>query len=130
MTARPGEHANELALLIGVDLADDRVVPDVLFDGEFEIDAHATFSTTRNLALRARGLPATSSSPGCTGRRVTAVTTPASDKPADRLLHDAVLERMKRDDRQPSAGRQQLPRPSSTNASRPSSSPFTQIRSA
>src|SRR5678816_1643600 len=40
----PREHPDELALLLDVHLANDGVVPDVLFDGVFEVDAHATLS--------------------------------------------------------------------------------------
>ena len=42
-----------------VDLANDRVVPDIFLDRVFELRAHAATlsrSTTRSLALRARGL--------------------------------------------------------------------------
>ena len=40
-----------------VDLADDRVVADVLLDRVFEVGrAHASLSIARSLALRARGL--------------------------------------------------------------------------
>ena len=53
-----------------VDLADDRVVAHVLLDRVFEIAAHASLSIARSLALRARGLRATSSSPASIGRLV------------------------------------------------------------
>jgi hypothetical protein len=64
--------------LCHVDFADDRVVANILLDGEFKIDAHATFSIARNRALRALGFLATSSSPGTIGRLVTSRTTPSA----------------------------------------------------
>ena len=100
------ERPHELAALRPIDLADDRVVPDVLLDGVFDVDAHAIFSTTRNFALRARGLRRISSSPGTTGRRVTSDTAPAGGALAEPVLHDPVLERVERDHCQPAAGRE------------------------
>ena len=103
-SAAHAEHADELAFLIEVDLAHHGVVPHVLFDGVFEIDAHATLSTARSLALRALGFAAISGSPGTVGRLVTSVTVPVGCQPPHRVLHDPVLERMERDDREPPAG--------------------------
>src|SRR4029079_16884978 len=65
------DRLEQLALTRLVYFADDGVVPDVLLDGVLEIHpAHASLSTARKLALRARGLRATSASPGTTGLRV------------------------------------------------------------
>ena len=83
-----------------------------------------------SLALRARGLRAISSSPGTTGRRVTSDTVAAGGAAAERVLDDPVLERVERDDRQPAAGREDGDGAAPGTASSPSSSPFTQIRSA
>ena len=70
----------QLALPCLVDLADDRVVAYVLLDGVLEVHrAHASLSIARSLALRARGLRATSSSPGPSGLRV---STRTADSPA------------------------------------------------
>ncbi len=66
--------AAEIALLREIDLAHDGVVPDVLLDGVFDVDAHAAFSATRSRALRARGLRSTSASAGPRGLRVTSAT--------------------------------------------------------
>src|SRR5689334_22457839 len=68
------ERADEFALLLPVDLADDRAIPNVLLNRVFDVDAHAAtsaFSSTRRRALRARGLCTTSSSSGRTALRVT-----------------------------------------------------------
>ena len=63
--------AKQLPLPRLVDLAHDRVVAHVFLDGVFEVGrAHASLSIARNLALRARGLRATSSSPASIGRLV------------------------------------------------------------
>jgi hypothetical protein len=122
---RPAEHAHELPFLIEVNLADDGVVADVLFDGEFKIVTHATCSTTRNLALRALGFAAISVSPGIVGRRETA--SPGCRANRRIVCFTADLRAVKRDDRQPPAlapARRRLP----TNCSNPSSSPFTQMQ--
>src|SRR4029079_4233634 len=59
--------AQEIALLLRVNRANDGVVADVLLDGVLDVDAHASFSTARRRALRDRGFRRTSSSPGTTG---------------------------------------------------------------
>ena len=93
-----------------VDLADDRVVADVLLDRVFEVQsrrAHASLSIARSFALRARGLRATSASAGTTGRFVsTRSAIRRLRERAERVLDDAILERVKRDDREPRAGQQ------------------------
>ena len=61
----------------------------------------------RSFALRARGLRATSSSPGTSGRLVsTRSAAVALRQRPERVLHDAVLERVERDHRQPRSGEQ------------------------
>src|SRR6185503_14586925 len=76
----------QLAVTLLVHLADDRVVPDVFLDGVFEgfhgcsprVPAlHAIRSAARSLALRARGLAATSSSRGTIGFLVSTCTRPS-----------------------------------------------------
>ena len=63
--------AQQLTLARFVDLADDRVVAHVFLDRVFEVGrAHASLSIARSLALRARGLLATSSSLASIGRLV------------------------------------------------------------
>src|SRR6185312_113128 len=58
----------QLTLPRFIDLPDDRVVANVFLDGVLEIDcAHASLSIARSLALRARGLRASSRSPATTG---------------------------------------------------------------
>src|SRR5262245_51320715 len=58
----------QLTLPVPVDLADDRVVADVLLDRVFErLRRHASRSAARSLALRARGFLSISASDGITG---------------------------------------------------------------
>ena len=65
------DSAQQLTLARFVDLADDRVVAHVFLDRVFEVGrAHASLSIARSLALRARGLLATSSSLASIGRLV------------------------------------------------------------
>ena len=95
------------------------------------IAAHASLSIARSLALRARGLRATSSSPGTTGLRGQDAqrASPAAERP-ERVLDDAILERVERDHREPRARRAAGATASARNVSRPSSSRLTQMRSA
>src|SRR5262249_60315014 len=72
------ERAVKLPPLAMIDLADDRIVPDVFLDGVFDVDAHAALSTTRSRALRARGLRWTSASSGPIGFRVSNATFPSA----------------------------------------------------
>src|SRR5829696_2937753 len=69
---QPNAHGSpELPLARLVDLADDRVVANVLLDRVLEVhSAHANLSIARSFALRARGLRATSSSAAVSGRLV------------------------------------------------------------
>src|SRR5262249_22462890 len=72
------DRAPELALPRLVDLADDRVVANVLLDRVLEVHiAHANLSIARSFALRALGLRATSSSAGVSGRLVTMRSGPS-----------------------------------------------------
>ncbi len=88
-----------------VDFTDDRVVADVLLDGVLEVDrAHASLSIARSLALRARGLRASSSAAGnqrFAGQHPERLA--AGGERPERVLDDAVLERVKRDDGEPGA---------------------------
>src|SRR4051812_2911568 len=65
----------QLALPRLVDLADDRVVADVFLDGVLERFHQAILSAARSLALRARGLRSTSSSPAISGFLVSTCTS-------------------------------------------------------
>ena len=136
------ERLPQLALPALVDLADDLVVPDVLANGVFEgafvhrAPSLPNSNAARSLALRARGLRrhflvgrdhrvlgqhlsrSPSRQPRCARQR------------AERVLHDAVLERVKRDHGQPPLGLQPSRQLAPINESSPSSSPLTQIRSA
>ena len=71
-------------------------------------------SAARSFALRARGLRRTSSSPGTTGFFVSTLSaaSPLLLERAQRVLHDAVLERVERDDDEPRARRAAAARPS------------------
>ena len=79
---RTGAHGTpHLTLTFAVDLANDRVVPDIFLDRVFELRAHAATlsrSTTRSLALRLRGFKRNSSGEGTTGFLVT--TTNGGEK--------------------------------------------------
>src|SRR5688572_5537398 len=87
-------------MALEIDLADDRIVPNILLDGPFERFAthvdppvpaplgpcalglgprdYPARSTARSLALRARALPSTSAAAGVTGRFVRIATCPSA----------------------------------------------------
>ena len=114
-----------------IGLAEDRVVPDVLLDGVGQIVTHATLSSTRKRALRARGFRAHSASPAVTGRRVRTWKRSSFGREAPkRVFHRAILERVKRDHGQPPVRARAGPPRRSRNDRRPSISSFIQIRSA
>src|SRR5262249_19188400 len=72
------DRLQQLTLPRLIDLANDRIVADVFFHRVPEIGpAHASLSIARSLALRARGLRATSWSSGTTGFRVSTRTAPS-----------------------------------------------------
>ncbi len=105
----------QLALPRLVHFADDRVVANVLLDGVLErlqpwlapAILIASRSAARSFALRARGLLRTSSSLGTTGFFVSTLSSAslAALERAQRVLDDAILERVKRDHDQPRADR-------------------------
>src|SRR5438552_12133154 len=66
------DRAPHLVMALAIDLADDRVVPDILLDCVFEFAVHDArpISAARSLALLARGFRSISASPGTTGRLV------------------------------------------------------------
>src|SRR5215471_17288582 len=128
----PDAHrAPELPLPRLVDLADDGVVANVLLDRVLEVhSAHANLSIARSFALRARALRATSPSDGVSGRFVR-IRSPASARSSARKVCFTIrsssewnvitASRAFASSRRVAAAR---------NASSPSSSRFTQIRSA
>ena len=152
---RPIPTARAAAL---VDLADDRVVANVLLDGVFERLHHvflssarqveqssgrsraptvpatrqADRSATRSFALRARGLVVTSASVGTIGFFVSTRTASAAPcaSAAQGVLHDAVFERVKGDDDQARPDPQPAQRPSPGTGRALRARWFTQMRSA
>ena len=69
------ERFPHLGLSLGIDLADDRIVPNVLANRVFEGFSHyVSRSTARSLALRARGFCCNSSSVAVSGLFVRTLT--------------------------------------------------------
>src|SRR5688500_9584215 len=123
--------APELPLPRRVDFADDRIVANVLLDRVFEVHcAHANLSIARSLALRARGLRATSMSPGVSGRRVRM----RSPSPVFSSARKVCFTMRSSSEWNVITASRALARSrrvaSARKASRPSSSRFTQMRSA
>src|SRR3954470_11180046 len=125
------ERAPDLALTLIVHLANDQVVAYVFLDRVLEVDrTHASLSIARSLALRARGLRATSASAGVTGLRVStrrAVSPAASARNVCLTTRSSSEWKVMTASRAPARSRCDA---STRKASRPSSSRLTQIRSA
>src|SRR5688572_27326154 len=125
------EGSPQLALARFVHLAHDRIVPDVLLDGVFEVQrAHASLSIARSFALRARGLRATSASAGVTGLRVStrsAISPAASARKTCLTMRSSSEWNVITASRAPARSRRDA---SSRNVASPSSSRLTQMRSA
>src|SRR5207237_10668275 len=130
------EHADshrapQLALPRLVHFADDWIVPHVLLDRVFEIHrAHSTLSIARSFALRARGFRASSASAGTSGRFVRMRIASSAFSIARNVCFTIRSSRewnVITASRAPWSSRRAAP---ARNASRPSSSRLTQIRSA
>src|SRR5688500_5245767 len=125
------QRSPQLPLALVVHLADDRVVAHVFLDRVFEIHrAHASLSIARSFALRARGLRATSASPGITGLRVStrrAASPAASARKRCLTMRSSSEWNVITASRAPARSRRDA---SIRNVSSPSSSRLTQMRSA
>ena len=79
----------------------------IAYSNGFSHGQASSFPPRASFALRARGLRCTSFSSGMSGFFVsTLISASLRSRRAQRVLHDPILERMKRDDREPRAGAQ------------------------
>src|SRR4051812_47977222 len=124
--------APHLLVPFAIDLPHDRVVANVLLDGVLEFRAHdaTPISAARSLALRDRGLRAISASSGTTGRFVR-IRRPKLSCCSARSVCFTIRSSREWNAitaiRPPPASRRAT---SPRNTSRPSSSRFTQMRTA